>query len=657
MTSQEAEDIVEPVLEYMEDNRVLWYFPKENDPVNFGRLLNNFFERVRGYRLQGLDTYVRWIHAGGWYHKTVLDNEQLDQVPHLQFAPHPPPGVDRPTDSTLRSHRDSYERAMANGSDRAIARWRRTYGETLRLHGMIAEANRVDPRPATGPAVSAPTPGVRTPNPPPARGASAQTVPMEVEQRRDRGRPSPSMTTQPSGSMARDHGQTGGRRAGGGGNAVLSPTPSVSWADQMSDEEASQWESGWNEVRNRRHKRPRDPADERQQQLTQLHKEARSPQPFPLRKYEERATATYKLFEAAGQLPQASCSWIKHIVTDRYPQKSMEEIIYITNIIVVMISEFHLTSTCVPVGHCRIIIPTFIEDELPPEEEYLTPEEQGVRDVRVLNWAALKRVAVWLQQLETIANYGEGTNRSLHREDHSIANLCRLLMDVGTCPFDEDDVLARVVAENIEDAKQQYSIAERNHEAALRTHQGLVEKVCNAEVEYTNIPVGHGSRQSKADDLVRLKSQKERALSTIEEHRDTMSSLHLRLHLVGMMDAPLSTPVEEEEEESRHSETDEMEVDEAEEDQEEEEEDETPEGDTPGNDLGAPLPPGQGQSSAEGATPGAALPQGTELPTKEDDILLDGDEEPSATTGGDDPPVEFSGELEGARTDSPSAHQ
>ena len=165
----------------------------------------------------------------------------------------------------------------------------------------------------------------------------------------------------------------------------------------MSEEEASQQEAGWTEVRHRRQKRPRDPMDERQQQMTQLHKEARSPQPFPLRKYEERAAATHHLFEAAGQLPHASCSWIKHIVMDCYPWKSMREILYITNIIVVMISEFHLTSTCVPVGHCRIIIPSFIEDDLPPEEEYLTPEEQGARDVRVINWVVLKRVTVWLQ--------------------------------------------------------------------------------------------------------------------------------------------------------------------------------------------------------------------------------------------------------------------
>ena len=515
MTPLEAEEIIEPVLEYMEDHRVLWYYPKENDPVNFGCLLNNFFERVRGYRLKGLDTYVKWIKVRGWYHKMVIDNGQLNQVPHLRYATPPPERVDRPTESTLRSHRDSFERAIASGLDRTIARWRKTYSETLRLHGMIAEANWVDPRPTAGQAISTSSPGVRTPNPPPARGTSSQTVPMEVERQRDEGRPTPPQsqcdsrpTDPPStapqlvGGPDRVSGRAEERRAGGGGDADSSPRCTVSWAEQMSEEEASQQEARWLEVRNRRQKRPRDPVDERQQQMTQLRKEAWSPQPFPLRKYEERAAATHKLFEAAGQLPDASCYWIKYIVMDHYPQKSTREIIYITNIIVVMISEFHLTSTCVPVGHCRIIVPSFIEDDLPPEEEYLTPEEQGAQDVRVTNWAVLKRVAVWLQRLETIANYGEDINRSLHKEDHTIADLCRLLMDVGICPFEEDDVLARIVAENIEDAKERYSIAERNREAALRTHQSLVEKIRNVEEEYANIPVGHGSRQSKADDLV-----------------------------------------------------------------------------------------------------------------------------------------------------------
>ena len=76
-------------------------------------------------------------------------------------------------------------------------------------------------------------------------------------------------------------------------------------------------------------------------------KEARSPQPFPLRsRHEERVSQVLQLYEAAGQLEQASCRWVRKIVKSRYPKKTLKEIVYITNVVVTMISEFHLTSLC-----------------------------------------------------------------------------------------------------------------------------------------------------------------------------------------------------------------------------------------------------------------------------------------------------------------------
>ena len=111
----------------------------------YGAHLNDFFQEVHRYRLLGLDSYVAWIKPGSWYHKSVLDNEQLNHCPHLMHAPPPAQGVDRPSESTLRSHRASYEQALVKGSDRQIAKWRKTYASTLRLHGLHIEAMRVDP--------------------------------------------------------------------------------------------------------------------------------------------------------------------------------------------------------------------------------------------------------------------------------------------------------------------------------------------------------------------------------------------------------------------------------------------------------------------------------------------------------------------------------
>ena len=155
-------------------------------------------------------------------------------------------------------------------------------------------------------------------------------------------------------------------------------------------------------------------------------------------------------------------------------------------------------------------------------------------------------------------------------------------------------------------------------------------------------------------------SKAERAISTIEEHRDTMSSLHRKLHLVGEMDTPPPTPVApaNEDEESRHSDSEGMEVDEEEEGDPEEEVEEGPsDGATPGNNPDTSLPQSQDQDPAEGVIVDTTLPSGTELPTAEDDYILDGDDGPTTTTGSDALPAEFSGDLEGAEPDSPSAHQ
>ena len=60
ITSEEADKIIDPVLELMEENQVRWYYPKENRPVQFGRLLNDFFEEVQGYPPPGAG-YVRLL--------------------------------------------------------------------------------------------------------------------------------------------------------------------------------------------------------------------------------------------------------------------------------------------------------------------------------------------------------------------------------------------------------------------------------------------------------------------------------------------------------------------------------------------------------------------------------------------------------------------
>ena len=91
-----------------------------------------------------------------------------------------------------------------------------------------------------------------------------------------------------------------------------------------------------------------------------------------------------------------------------------------------------------------------MEDELPLLEEYVSEAERETQDARVWNEAATKWIAVWLHRLETIAFHGEEKSLSILEQDHDDCELVKFLMDVGTCTFSEAEVVARVIAENVE---------------------------------------------------------------------------------------------------------------------------------------------------------------------------------------------------------------
>ena len=160
----------------------------------------------------------------------------------------------------------------------------------------------------------------------------------------------------------------------------------------------------------------------------------------------------------------------------RFPRKTRKEVAYITNLVVATISEFHLTSTCLAEGHCRPVLPPFVEDELPPVEEYLSEAERNTQDARILNAAAIKRLAVWLHRFETIAFHGEEQSYSIKEQDHDDCELVKFLMDAGTCPFTEADVVARVIAENVERVYALLRKTQRSLDRAQCTLDGLIEK-------------------------------------------------------------------------------------------------------------------------------------------------------------------------------------
>ena len=213
---------------------------------------------------------------------------------------------------------------------------------------------------------------------------------------------------------------------------------------------------------------------------------------------------------------------------------------YITNVIVVMVTEFHLTSSCFSLKHCCPVIPPFIEDELSPIKEYLSEEDRGMRDAWTLNEAATKRIAVWLHRLEMIAVYREERSFSILEQDHDECDLVKFLLYVGTCSFSESNMIAQVVAENVERVYGLLCKAQQSYDSTQSTYDGLVEKEKVVETELGNIPEGHPSKKQKSDELLRLRNQKERSQTMMETHMNKMDSLNRWLMEAGLLTPPES---------------------------------------------------------------------------------------------------------------------
>ena len=139
VTAEEAEALTAPMTRHMEQSRCQWHFVKEEDPLWYSVLLNDFYEEVHRYRLEYLNYYTEWIKPRGWCHKVILKRKQLNYYKHLTGVEPPPDDVERPSESTLHSHWATYEAAKQCGTGKTFKRAQSTLLETLQIHELEDE--------------------------------------------------------------------------------------------------------------------------------------------------------------------------------------------------------------------------------------------------------------------------------------------------------------------------------------------------------------------------------------------------------------------------------------------------------------------------------------------------------------------------------------
>ena len=177
-------------------------------------------------------------------------------------------------------------------------------------------------------------------------------------------------------------------------------------------------------------------------------RDSRPTVPFPLQEHEGRLQAVQTLYEEAGEHRLASEMTALRGLRESHPEMEAEELQRLNNQVLLMIAEYHLTSTSQGTHHILPVLPEGAAWLMPPLDDYLPGSFDGCRDVRVTDQAQILHVAAWLHRLDLSAMYGTEIAASPHVEDYDIGPLLEYFLMPKLSDITLEEVAARVAQEN-----------------------------------------------------------------------------------------------------------------------------------------------------------------------------------------------------------------
>ena len=171
--------------------------------------------------------------------------------------------------------------------------------------------------------------------------------------------------------------------------------------------------------------------------------------PFPLQDNDGRCASVQQLYQHAGEQPWACHNVAALGMTHQYPDMEPLEAKSLSNQVLCMIAEYHLTSLTQGSSSISPVLLEVAEDLLPPIEDYLAGgESQGMRDVRVVERAKTLRITAWLHRLDMAADRDEIASWSLEAAQHGRGPLLELLLALIMSSLTFTEVVECILAEN-----------------------------------------------------------------------------------------------------------------------------------------------------------------------------------------------------------------
>ena len=177
-------------------------------------------------------------------------------------------------------------------------------------------------------------------------------------------------------------------------------------------------------------------------------RDSRPTVPFPLQEHKGRLQAIRTLYEEAGEHRLASEMTALRGLRESHPEMGAEELQCLNNQVLIMIAEYHLTSTSQGTHRILPVLPEGAARLMPPLDEYLPGSFDGCRNIRVMDRAQILRVAAWLHRLDLSTTYGVEIAASPRVEDYDIGPLLEYFLMPKLSDITLEEVAARVAQEN-----------------------------------------------------------------------------------------------------------------------------------------------------------------------------------------------------------------
>ena len=173
--------------------------------------------------------------------------------------------------------------------------------------------------------------------------------------------------------------------------------------------------------------------------------------PFPLQVDGDRRAMVHVLLNTAAGITHATSEDVARYFQTKYPRIFPADARHGANQLLVTISEYQLMCALHDPSGVSPVIPSQIEQELRPEEEYYEQPPPGTPvDFRQVEWGRTLRFGAFIHRIDQTVTRGVGASQSVREDEHSAGPLLQLLLGPGTCPLTAEVVITQVIAENVE---------------------------------------------------------------------------------------------------------------------------------------------------------------------------------------------------------------